>query len=208
MNYYSLALFLHVGGAMGIFVSIGVWLVGLAALRRAQCVEQVRALAWLMLVVSPLMVVSVLLVLAAGFAMALSSWGLRTGWIAVALASLLAIGPIGPLILDAQMRMIWAQAGAEAPGPFSDQLAAQIRHPLLGIAAQTLATGLLGIVYLMTVKPGLVGAIVAMLVALGLGIAGGMLLWRGSSGGKGHANSNSATANDPYLRRTFWTRRW
>src|SRR4029453_15926658 len=76
MSYYPFALFLHVSGAIGAFVSIGVWLVGLAALRRAQRVEQVRAIAWLIIVVSPLMVVSVLLIVGAGLAMALSVWGL------------------------------------------------------------------------------------------------------------------------------------
>jgi hypothetical protein len=208
MNYYPLALFVHVGGAIGIFVSIGIWLAGLAALRRAQRVEQVRARAWLMIVVSPLMVVSVLLVLTAGLTMALSSWGLQIGWIAVAVGSLLAMGPIGPLILDTRMRVIWAQAGAEPPGLLSEQLAAQIRNPLLGIAAQTLATLLFGIVYLMTVKPALVGAIVAMLVALALGLAGGLLLWHSPRGEKRHMVSNSDHVTDPYLSRTFWTRRW
>ena len=55
MSLYSLALFLHVSGAIGTFVSLGIWLFGLAALRRARLVEQVRALAWLIIIASPLL---------------------------------------------------------------------------------------------------------------------------------------------------------
>src|SRR2546421_142438 len=123
MRYYPLALFLHVSGAMGAFVSIGVWLVGLAALRRAQRVEQVRAIAWLLIAVSPIMVISVLLIIGAGLAMALSVWGLATSWIAVALGSLGLVAPVGPWILDTRMRTILAQAGAAPLGPISATLA-------------------------------------------------------------------------------------
>jgi hypothetical protein len=35
MSLYTLALFVHVSGAIGTFVSLGIWLFGLAALRRA-----------------------------------------------------------------------------------------------------------------------------------------------------------------------------
>ncbi|TMD60652.1 MAG: hypothetical protein E6I91_18495 [Chloroflexi bacterium] len=78
MSLYTLALFLHVSGAIGAFVSLGIWLFGLSALRRARHVEQVRAIAWLIIIASPLMVFSVLLIGVAGLEMALSTWGLQT----------------------------------------------------------------------------------------------------------------------------------
>jgi len=78
MGLYRVALFVHESGAIGACVSLGIWLFGLAALRRARLVEQVRALAWLIIVASPLMVLSVLLLGLAGFEMALSAWGLLT----------------------------------------------------------------------------------------------------------------------------------
>ena len=62
MSLYTIALFLHVSGAVGTFVCLGIWMFGLAALRRAQRVEQVRAIVWLIIVASPLMVFSVLLI--------------------------------------------------------------------------------------------------------------------------------------------------
>jgi hypothetical protein len=44
MNVYNIVLFLHVSGAIGYFIAIGTWLFGLSALRRAQRIEQVRAI--------------------------------------------------------------------------------------------------------------------------------------------------------------------
>ena len=114
MSLYTLALFVHVSGAIGAFVSLGIWLFGLAAMRRAKLVEQVRALAWLVIVASPLMVVSVLLLGLAGFEMALSTWGLLTPWIAVSLVIVVLIGPIGAFVLDPRMRTIFTEA-QEAP---------------------------------------------------------------------------------------------
>jgi hypothetical protein len=209
MSYYPLALFLHVSGAIGAFVSVGVWLVGLAALRRAQRVEQVRAIAWMIIIVSPIMVLSVLLIVGAGLVMALSVWGLRTSWIAVALGSLALVAPVGPLILDTRMRTILLQAGAAPIGPISAVLAAETHNPILGSAVQTLASVLLGIVFLMTTKPALSSAILAMVVALLLGLLSSVPLWRAPRHHEAQiADEADSVTADPYLRTTFWTRRW
>src|SRR5258708_10092368 len=108
MNLYTLALFLHVSGAIGVCVSLGIWLFGLAALRRAQRVEQARALAWLIVIASPLMVLSVMLLGAGGFEMALTTWGLSTPPVAVSLVSVALIGPIGTFVLHPPMRTLLA----------------------------------------------------------------------------------------------------
>src|SRR5712692_9700573 len=106
---FDIDLILHVSGAIGAFVSIGIWLFGLSALRRAQRVEQVRAIAWLIIVASPLMVFSVLLIAIAGLDMALSTWGLRTPWIAVAIMSFVLMAPVGPFLLYYRMQAILAE---------------------------------------------------------------------------------------------------
>jgi hypothetical protein len=209
MSLYTIELFLHVSGAIGAFVSVGIWLFGLSALQRAQRVEQVRAIAWLIVIASPLMVFSVLLLGIAGLGMALSTWGLRTGWIAVALVSVVLIAPIGPFILDARMRTILAKAGEVPDGPLPAALEARTHHPILETAAHTLAAMLLGIVFLMTTKPPLATSIMVMVVALALGLFSSLPLWyaariraKRAPAGVKHADE------DPFLRKTFWTRRW
>ena len=61
MSLYTIALLLHGSGAIGACVCLGIWLCGHTALRRVRRVEQVRTLAWLIIVVSPLMVLILLL---------------------------------------------------------------------------------------------------------------------------------------------------
>ena len=209
MNLYSLALFLHVSGAIGIFVSLGIWLFGLAALRRARLVEQVRTVAWLIIVASPLMVLSVLLLVLAGLEMALSAWGIWTPWIAVSLVSVLLIGPIGAFILDPRMRAIMAQAREVPDGPLPAALFKRTHDPILMTSASTLATLLLGIVFLMTTKPEFLTAILVMAVALFLGLLVSLPFWtaRRRRGGQTEEHMPGVEA-DPFLKKTIWTRRW
>ena len=107
MSLYTIVLCPHVSGAMGAGMSLGVWLCGLASMLRARHVEQVRAIAWLIIIVSPFMVRSVLLIGLAGVHIALSTCGLETPWIAVALVSFVLIAPVSPFVLDARMRPIF-----------------------------------------------------------------------------------------------------
>jgi hypothetical protein len=55
MSLHTFALWLHESGAIAAFVCLGIWLFGLAALRLATQVEQVRTLAGLIMVASTLM---------------------------------------------------------------------------------------------------------------------------------------------------------
>lgn len=63
MSLHTFVLWLHESGAVGAFVCLGIWLFGLAALRLATQVEQVRTLAWPIIIAPPHMVLPVLLLL-------------------------------------------------------------------------------------------------------------------------------------------------
>jgi hypothetical protein len=177
MSVYSVVLFLHVVGAIGFFMPLGVWLFGLLALRRAGKVEQVHALCRAIFLADPLAVGGILLLAAAGLYMAFTTWGITTDWIAVAAVSFLLMAPIGPLLVEPRLHAIEAAARGVPDGPVSPELARKIRDPLLGTALQTLIALLLGIVFLMTVKPDVPLALVAMLGALAGGLLSGVPLW-------------------------------
>ena len=178
MDIYNIVLFLHISGAIGYFVGIGTWLFGFTALRRAQRVEQVRALTNLTGRLGPLFVISVLLILASGLYMAITAWGLRTGWIAVALVSLILIAPLGTAFIEPRRRAI-ARLAQEVPdGPLPQSLKQRIHDPILGTALQAVTILLLGIVFLMTTKPSLIVSLIVMGVALVLGLASGALVSR------------------------------
>jgi Predicted integral membrane protein (DUF2269) len=178
MSIYTIVLFLHVSGAIGYFIAIGTWLFGLAALRRAQRVEQVRALTNLAGRLGPLFGISVLLILATGLYMALTAWSLQTGWIGIALISLILIAPLSTALIEPRRRAIDRLAREAPDGPLPQSLEQRIHNPILGTALQTVATLLLGIVFLMTTKPSFTGSLIVMAVALALGLAAGLLVSR------------------------------
>ena len=178
MSIYTIVLFLHVSGAIGYFISMGTWLFVLAALRRAQRVEQVRALTHLVGRLGPLFGISALLLLATGLYMALAAWGLETGWILVALVSLILIAPLGTLFIEPRRRAIDRLAKEAPDGPLPRSLERRTHNPVLLTALQTVIILLLGIVFLMTNKPSLTGSLIVMAVALALGVASGVLVSR------------------------------
>ncbi len=178
MSIYSIVLFLHVSGAIGYFVSIGAWLFVLVGLRRAQRVEQVRALVNLIGLSGPLFGISVLLLLAAGLYMAFTAWSLLTGWILVALISLVLMAPLGTALIEPRRRVIDRLARETPDGPLPQSLEQRTHDPVLLIALQTIAILLLGIVFLMTTKPALTGSLIVIAIALALGLASGALASR------------------------------
>src|SRR5690242_4668061 len=122
MTGYTIVLFLHVSAAIGYFIAMGAWLLSLAMLRRAQRVEQVRILTQLTGRLGPLFGISVLLLLATGLYMAITAWSLLTGWIIVALISLILVAPLGTVFIEPRRRAI-ERLTREAPdGPLPPSL--------------------------------------------------------------------------------------
>ena len=177
MSIYTLALFVHIVGAIGVFVGVSVWLFAAAALRRTQYIWQVRALTSLIQPSGNLAVGSMLLLGAAGLYLALTVWGWQTPWIDVATISFVLLAPFGARVIDPRMRAM-SRAANEAPaGPLPPSLAVRIHDPIVGIGLHLYVAVLLGIVFLMTTKPALVASILAMVVAAALGLASGLPLW-------------------------------
>jgi hypothetical protein len=187
MTAYSLVLFAHVLGAIGYCISIGAWLLVLVGLRRAQRVEEARALMRVNDLSGPIGAASALLLLIAGLYLALTQWSLLAGWILVALISLLVMLPTVAALIAPRRSAIVKQLAQEAPsGEISPALQAHLRDPILLAVVQTVAALLLGLTYLMTTKPDLLGSIIVMLVALLVGVALSLLVVRaGQQGGKG-----------------------
>src|SRR5262245_36444571 len=110
MSLYTLLLFVHVSGAICLFIGFGIWLFGSTAIARAVQVEQVYVIANLMLMVRLVVPASAFVVITAGLTMAQIAWGLQTGWIAVALGSLVIIGLMGTRVIDPKVHAIAALA--------------------------------------------------------------------------------------------------
>jgi hypothetical protein len=177
MTLYTLALFIHIVGAIGTFSGVSIWLFVAVALRRAHKVAQVRALSGLIQPSGVLTIVSILLLGVAGFYMALTAWGERATWIFVATIGFLLLAPFGALLIDPRLRAVAKAAAASPDGALPAELAARTRDPFVGVGLCTYVGVLLGIVFLMTNKPPLVAAIGVMVVSAVLGMAAGLLIW-------------------------------
>jgi len=146
MNIYTIVLFVHVIGAIGYFLGIGLWLFVLVGLRRTQRVEQVRALIHLNDLSGPFSGISALLLLGAGLYLALTAWSLLTSWILVALISLLLMVPTSATLIAPRRSAIVKQLAREAPGgELSRALEQHIDDPVLATVCTTVLTLLLGL---------------------------------------------------------------
>jgi hypothetical protein len=176
MNGYSITLFLHIVGALGFFVALGLEWISLRHIRGAVTAKEVGV--WIGISNSALRlgIISMLTILASGIYMMATAWG-GVGWIITALAALilvflLSVGLTRPRM--AALRRSLATAKGSLPPAF-DTLA---NHPLLWISIQTRVSIALGIVFLMTLKPGLGGSLVAIGVAIALGFATALPVYR------------------------------
>jgi len=180
MPIYTLMLFVHIVGAIGTFIGVGMWLFAALVLRRMQTVGQVRALTSLIQPSGVLAIVSILLLGVAGFYMGITVWGERATWIIVATISFLLLAPFGVFVIDPRLRAVAKAAAAAPDGPLPETLAARTRDPLAGIGLSVYLCVLLGIVFLMTTKPSTGVSILAMVVATLLGLISGVLLLLGA----------------------------
>jgi hypothetical protein len=168
MTLYSIALFLHIVGALGLFVALGLEWTGLRQLRHATTAEQARewlGVAGLVRRVGPASLVAILL---PGLYMTATTWG-GQAWIGIGLAAMLLLGALGAL--NGRRLAAIGHAAATECGDLSPVLRQRLRDPLLWTSVQTRAAIGVGIVFLMTVKPDLGGSLLTIGAAVVLGLA-------------------------------------
>lgn len=170
MSLYALALFVHLVGIIGIFAGLATWLFGAVVLVRADRVEQVRVVAVAMAVVGNLVVASIVVLAAGGFYMALTTVGVGAAWLDVATIAFVLLAPIGAFVIDPRVKEIVQLAQQEPDGPLSVKLARRSHSGFLLISLMVYVVYLLGIVFLMAIKPALTAAVLTMVIAVAVGL--------------------------------------
>jgi Predicted integral membrane protein (DUF2269) len=170
MSNYTLALFFHFAGLVGLFVGYGLeWIVS-ALLRKATTAEQVRA--WLRVYRTSLPVSGpgLLLLILSGAYMATVSGAMKEGWMSVSMLAILLGLLIGFLLILPRVRKL-REALGEASGALPVKAAELLQAAGLPMLIRVRACLALGIVYLMTVKPPtFVASLVALAIAIVLGV--------------------------------------
>jgi hypothetical protein len=175
MTLYSFALFLHIVGALGLFIALGLEWTSLGYLRRATTTEQVHPWLQVFALLRRIYPLSWLAILLPGFYMTATTWR-GAAWISIAFAAIILIAVVGGAISGRRMAAIGPAVTNES-GRLSSEFRQRLGDPLLWASIQTRVAIALGIVFLMTVKPGLAGALLTIGLAAILGLASAWPAW-------------------------------
>lgn len=177
MNLYNTVLFLHIVGAMAMFAAVGLEWTGLRPLRRATTREGVQTWLRVLRPASRLGPASMLTLLLTGFYMT-AALRTRMAWVMVSMAALIVLGILAGGLTGRRIQAIRRQLAAAEPGALSPELQRLVRHPALWISLQLRAGLFLGIVFVMTTKPAMLGSLLTLAVAAAAALAIGPALWR------------------------------
>ena len=170
MNIYSIiALFLHIVGALGVSVALGLEWAGLWQFRTTMLPDQVRTSMGTLKSVRKVSFISMLTTVITGIYMIVTYWG-GTPWIIVTMGSLILVIVLAQMLTAPRMAAI-GRALATEKGSVSQTFHRLVDDPLLWISIQTRVAIVLGIVFLKIAKPGLVGSLLTIGVAIVLGVA-------------------------------------
>jgi hypothetical protein len=182
MSYYSIALFLHIVGALGFFVALGLEWTGLWQLRSATTSEQDRA--WMRIAKNARRfgLVSILTTLISGSYLMATVWDM-VAWINVSLGALV-LGVVLTFALIGPRMAAIERALTTEYRPVSYTFQNLVNHPLLWISIQTRVAIALGIVFLMTAKPAIGGSLLTIGVAIVLGLVSALRMPRRERGAR------------------------
>jgi hypothetical protein len=175
---YSISLFLHIVGALGIFAALAFEQAGLFNLRRASTNVQAREWLSLLRTLQRIQGPSALVLVATGLYMMTTRWS-HEAWAGLGLVGMVLMAIIGAAVTGRRMRMIGPAVPAN-DGPLPAALRDRLDDPALRMSASVRAALALGIVFNMSVKPATGGAVAALVIAAALGVVVAQLN-RGSS---------------------------
>jgi hypothetical protein len=177
MPIYQITLFLHILGALGFFIAIGVFYTSVLGVRRAKTVGALRiwtgAAASVSRILFPL---SGVVLLVAGIYMLVTVWGERAPWAGIALIAFLILA-IGATFIQGRRMTVLGQSAAAQPEsePVTAALWVEAHDAVTWVSVNASAGFAIGIVYLMTLKPDAFGSVIALLIALAAGLVFGIL---------------------------------
>lgn len=170
MDWYHLALFAHILGVLGLFMALALELASMVGARHARTIEAVRAWSSVSKPLAAVFPVTSLLILGAGLAMTIGVWGWGQAWIDLSLALLILLSVLGAAVNGGHAKRIAERAAALGRGPIPADFARELNHPVHWTSVISMGTMGLGIVFLMTNKPDLLGSVVALAIALIVGV--------------------------------------
>jgi hypothetical protein len=169
MSIFSTVLFLHIVGALGVSVALGVEWIGLSQIRKATMPGEIHALLKIVQSTTRFGFASMLSTVITGIYMVLAAVG-WVPWLLVVIGALVLLIVLTRVLTAPRMAAI-GQAFAMDKGSVSQTFQSLINDPMLWISVHTRAAIVLGIILLKIATPGLGGSLFTIGVAVVLGVA-------------------------------------
>ena len=178
MTFYSFVLFAHITSVLAMFACLSLEVLSLSRLRRASTLSEVQL--WIEPVprLSRIALGSLLVILLSGVFLTIPMSGFGLAWLKVTIAAFLLMAPLGA----ASGRRIRDVQRLSGTGKMTQsEILDLLRHPFLKISLAIRIAVFLGIVLLMTAKPGLAESLVIAGGSVVLGSATAVLIRGGRS---------------------------
>lgn len=167
---YKIVLFAHIIGALSLFVGVAGIVVGIYGMRKAKTVKQFREWSWLASTTDKAMPFIALLIVVPGVYMVFTVWGWHTAWANVALGTFIVLIASGIVFIGPRLALFKkAVLDAEQDALVSPELRVHVLNPFLWTVVSIFITVIVSIVFLMVVKPGLVGSLATVGIAIIIG---------------------------------------
>jgi len=176
--WYTLALFVHILGAIALFVAVSLIVIAFVRMRQAATLEQVREWAVVANMAGKSMIFISLVILAPALYMVIIAWGFATPWVLASLITFVALSIMGAAMNGRNIERIVAQAQAASSDLIPGELRARLLAPQLWLTEGIRLMLLLGILSLMTIKPDMLFSVLILAGMLILGIVLGMIAQR------------------------------
>jgi hypothetical protein len=180
VTVFSVVLFLHLLGAVSLFIAYGIEWTASSLFRNASSPEQVRSWLRVFKVSPPLSGSGLGVVLLSGGYLASLSGTMKQGWIPATLIAIFIALVLGFALILPRMKRIRA-ALPSGNDPVSAQLRERLSDPVLLTAIRVRVMVVTGIVYLMAAKIPLVPSLVALSIAIVLGLIFSIPTWSRTS---------------------------
>lgn len=178
MDAYRLALSLHLLSLLVLAGGILAFGLAFSRLRSARSGEQ--AVPWVRLIARAgwAFPVSILGLLATGAYLTAHSWTWSTAWIDVSIAGLIVVTLQGPLLGGPRTTALAEAVEANGPGELGERPRRLARDPVLWLVLLANPGVVLAIVWCMSAKPGMPGALAALIIGYAAGAAAAFAVTR------------------------------
>ena len=177
MTVFSIVLFLHVAAAMALFIGYGIEWTASSLFRGASSTEQVRAWLRVFRVSPPVSGAGLGVLLLSGGYLASLSGAMKQGWILATLLGIFIALLLGVVLILPCMRKI-RRALPALNEPVAAELRTRLSDPVLLTAIRVRVFVAMGIVFLMAAKLPFGPSVLALAIAMVVGLAFSTPTWR------------------------------